>query len=163
MNARSRSPGSVADPERLARLGPPLLGLIVIEFLLGMAVNLFVTVPTGGGASVLGASAVLDAHLVVAVLLIGISANALRLGLRSGRRAAVALTVVGFLGAVGASLAGLAVLGGSGPGASYAMSVGFAALLIEAGYLLRRALPSGAPSERPSAGAAGARMPPGPV
>jgi hypothetical protein len=122
---------------RAGQLGPAFLGLVVLEFLLGMSLNLFVSLPTGTPAQILAASPVLDAHVVFGVLLLGISANALRFaaGARSARAALV--TGLGLASGILAFGAGLAFAFGSPTAtASYAMSVGFVGLLIEAGYLL---------------------------
>ena len=124
---------------RLSTLGMAMLGLLVIEFLLGMALALFVTLPTGDPITVLASSPILWVHILVGFLLIGITANALRWALRTAPRAARAVTALGLLSAIAAFLAGMAfTFGDPSPGASYAMSVGFAGILLDAGYLLAR-------------------------
>jgi hypothetical protein len=129
----------------LARLGAPFLGLVVIEFLLGMALNLSVSLPTGTPVSILEASPLLDVHVVIGIFLLGIAANALRLSVGARESRATFITSLGLLSGVGAFGAGLDFAFGSPSAtASYAMSVGFVGLLLEAGYLL---------SLRPSASA----------
>lgn len=126
-------------PARLAALGGPMLGLLIVEFLLGMALALFVTLPSGSPLTVLAASPLLWVHIVVGFLLIGIAGNALRWALTGAPRLARVITAIGFVSAVGAFLAGMAfAFGDQSPAASYTMSVGFAGVLADSGYLLAR-------------------------
>ena len=137
---------------RLRALGAPFLGLVVIEFLLGMSLNLLVTLPTGSPATILESSPLLDLHVVLGVLLLGISGNAVRLASRSGAPRAIGVTLLGLVSGFTAFGAGLAfAFGDQSPAASYAMSVGFVGLLITAGYLLSlRAAPNDVSSHRGS-------------
>ncbi|MGI0070978.1 MAG: hypothetical protein ACRECT_02745 [Thermoplasmata archaeon] len=122
---------------RLGYLGVSIVGLLVAEFLLGMALNLFVTLPTGSALHVLESSPVLGGHLLVAALLLGITANATRLALGLRERRAVGGAALALVSAIGATLAGLSfTFGPGGDAASYAMSIGFAGVLIGAGLLL---------------------------
>jgi hypothetical protein len=153
----ARPPGASPGPVlRLGMLGPPLLLLVVLEFLLGMALNLFGSLPTGSPLAVLEASPLLDVHVVFGILLLGIAANALRLAVGTRLPRAVLVTALGLASGVAAFGAGMAfAFGSQSAAASYAMSVGFVGLLLEAGYLLRLRptqgpsvpTPSGSPSE----------------
>lgn len=126
-------------PSRLATLGGPMLGLVVVEFLLGEALALFGTLPTGSPVTILASSPLLWVHILVGFLVVGITANALRWALAGAPRSAKAVTALGFVSAIGAFLAGMAfAFGDQSPAASYAMSVGFVGVLIDAGYLLAR-------------------------
>lgn len=127
-----------SDPiSRLASLGGPFLVLVVVEFLLGMALNLFETLPTGSPGHVLESSPLLLVHLAVGFLLLGIGANAVRWASAAGLRVPTLVTVLGLMSGVAAFLAGLSfAFGDPTSAASYAMSVGFAGLVAEAGYLL---------------------------
>lgn len=143
----------------LARLGPPFLGLVTVEFLLGISLNLFVALPTGSPTSVLAASPLLDVHLLVGLLLLGIATNVFRLALREKRRAPAVVTGLGLLSGLGAFAAGLSFAFGSpSAAASFAMSAGFVGLMLEAAYLLslRRAVDSpmrgGAPATEGTGG-----------
>jgi hypothetical protein len=121
----------------LARLGVPFLVLAIIEFLLGMSLNLFVTLPTGSPVSILEASPWLDVHVVFGIGLLGMAANALRLSIRAGPPRALLVTALGLFSGVAAFGAGMAFAFGSPSAtASYAMSIGFVGLLLEAGFLL---------------------------
>ncbi len=130
---------AVPDPDRLARLGqlgPPYLALVLIEFLLGMLLNLFAALPSGSPTSILAASPLLDVHVAIGVLLLGIGANSVRLASATRSRAALVVSSVGVVSGVGAVVAGMAfAFGSQSPLASFAMSVGFVGLLVAAGYL----------------------------
>jgi hypothetical protein len=121
---------------RYTYLGVPFLALVLVEFLLGMVLNLFVTLPTGATLTVL-ASPWLDVHLAVGVLLLGIAAQGLRLAIVVGTARDRVVTAAGLIAGLVAFGAGLSfVFGSASATASYAMSVGFTGLLVEAGYLL---------------------------
>jgi hypothetical protein len=126
-------------PGRLATLGVPMLGLLAVEFLLGMALALYVVLPSGSPLTILASSPLLWVHILVGFLLIGITANAFRWTLHGAPRAAQLMTALGLVSAVGAFLAGMAfAFGDQSATASYAMSVGFVGVLVDAGYLLAR-------------------------
>lgn len=132
MSAATR-PGS----GRPVSLGAAMLGLLVLEFLLGMALALFVTLPSGSPLTILASSPLLAVHVVVGLALIAITANALRWTLGSASNTAKGVATLGLVSAVGAFLAGMAfAFGDQSAIASYAMSVGFAGVLLDAGYLL---------------------------
>jgi hypothetical protein len=163
MTATRSGEGPAEDRRRLAGFGGPLLGLLGIEFLLGMALALFTTLPSSSLPQLLASSPLLDVHLIVAALLIGFASNILRVSIRSGERGAVGFAALGLVSAVVAVGAGLSfVFGGQSPLASFAMSVGFVGMVVEAGYLLRLpALRSTAPGDAsPRRGGAGAREAP---
>jgi hypothetical protein len=123
----------------LAVLGIPYLALVLIEFLLGMGLALFVTLPTGSPVQILESAPLLDVDFAVGFLLLGIAARALALSLTLRDRRAVGFTAVGLVSGVGAFVAGLDfVFGGQSASASYVMSVGFVGLLTAAAYLLWR-------------------------
>lgn len=145
MNARQGPVSLASDRVRLARFGAPLLGLLGVEFLLGMTLDQFVALPTGTWTAILAASPLLDLHLVLGVLLLGFAGNILRISTRMRERRAIAVAALGFLSAVIAVGAGLQfAFGGQAAIDSFAMSVGFLGMVVEAGYLLWRAVPSAA-------------------
>lgn len=144
--------GPSPDPDhmaRLGRLGPPYLALVLIEFLLGMSLNLFVVLPTGSPLAVLTGSPLLDVHVAFGVLLLGIAANAVRLAIAARIRAPIVVSAMGLASGAGAFVAGLSFAFGSPSAlASFAMSVGFVGLLVAAGFLMNvraRALASREP------------------
>jgi hypothetical protein len=130
--------GRPGDPLlRLGALGLPFLGLVAIEFLLGISLNLFVSLPTGSPPAILESSPVLDVHVAFGLFLLGIATNALLLAAAAKRPRAILVTSLGLVAGVGAFGAGVAfAFGDPSAVASYVMSLGFVGLLFEAGYLL---------------------------
>jgi hypothetical protein len=119
-------------------LGIPLLALLTVEFLLGMALNLFLALPSGSPATILASSPWLDVHIAVGLMLLGLLGRVVALGARQRDRSTVIAGAIGLASGVGAFLAGLSfAFGGGSPLASYVMSVGFAGLLVSAAILLR--------------------------
>lgn len=133
----SARPAAARDP--LGAVAAPMLGLLVVEFLLGMGLALFVTLPTGSPLTVLAASPLLWVHLAVGLMIIGITARALRDALAAGKGVVRGVTALGFVSALLAFLAGLSfTFGDQSAVASFVMSVGFTGVLLDAGYLLAR-------------------------
>jgi hypothetical protein len=141
---------SLGGPEARQRwvlgiLGLPIPGLLAIEFLLGMALNLYVSPPSGSALSILEASPVLIVHILVGVMLAGITARVLLLGIRLRDRRGAVAGALGFLSTLVAFLAGMAfTFGGQELAASYVMSVGFTGILLSAALLLVPRRPAGA-------------------
>jgi hypothetical protein len=124
-------------------LGIPLLALLAVEFLLGMALNLFIAVPPGSPASILESSPWLDVHIAVGLMLLGLLGRIVALGARQRDPSTTIAGAIGLASGVGAFLAGLSfAFGGGSPAASFVMSVGFAGLLVSAAILLRPPFPS---------------------
>jgi hypothetical protein len=96
--------------------------LLIIQFGLGMGVNLYVTLPKNKSffATVFG-SATLAAHAIVALLLLGASIAALVRAIRS--RKAIAFTAVGLAAILAAAGAGASFAGHQNNGASLGMSL----------------------------------------
>jgi hypothetical protein len=146
MNRRPGPQSPFADPgdrPALRRLAWPLIVLLLIEFFLGMALNLFIALPTGKGAvSILESSPVLALHVLIAITLVGISARAFLMASRGKYLDLLGVTGLALLSAIVAFVAGASyTFGGQAPDASYGMSVGFAGVLIAAFLLLARGLP----------------------
>ncbi len=96
--------------------------LLIVQFAIGMGVNLYVTIPAHKSflPAVFG-SALLAAHAVMALLLLGAAIGAL---VRSVRvRRLIPLTAGGLVAIIVAALAGSAFTGSSGNGASLAMAL----------------------------------------
>jgi hypothetical protein len=121
-----------------ASLALPLFGLLAIEFILGMTLALFVSLPSGKAiVTILTSSAVVDVHLVIAFLIIGTSARALVVSLGESIPLAVYGSVIALLSALVATVAGWDFsFYGQGAGASFVMSMGFLGVLVGA-FLLR--------------------------
>jgi hypothetical protein len=122
---------------RSRRLGFVLLGLLAAEFLAGMALNLYQSLPTGSALSILASSPVLLVHIALGVMILGSSVRAAVDGARSGVRGALVAGVVAAIGSAVAFLAGMAfTFGGQAVASSYGMAVGFAVVLVGAAGLL---------------------------
>jgi hypothetical protein len=134
MSVRTESPGSrahIAATAGLARLrhgSLAVLVLLVVEYAIGMYVNLYVTVPRadhggGLGSAIANGPASLSVHAVIGLLLglgaLGVTAQSILIrhwGL-------VALSVIGLLSMIFASVAGTGFTSTGDDSASMAMSV----------------------------------------
>jgi len=110
---------------RLAALRGNCMGaavLLIIQFALGIAVNLYVALPNHKPffSTVFG-SALLAAHVTVAVVLLGASIGALVRAIRARR--VILLTAVGFASVLAAGIAGATFTGSQNDGASLAMAL----------------------------------------
>jgi hypothetical protein len=114
-----------AARSRLAALRGTCMGaavLLIVQFGLGMGVNLYVTLPAHKSfLSTVFGSAVLAAHAVVALALLGAAIAALVRAIRTQR--AVAFTSVGLAAILAAAAAGASFAGNQGNGASLAMAL----------------------------------------
>lgn len=151
MSAQTKSPAQRARsaPEtglaRLRRGSLAVLVLLVVQYAIGMYVNLFVTVPradhgAGLGSAIANGPAALSLHAVLGTLLgLGALGVAIQAALVR-RRGLVALSLIGLLAMVFASVAGVGFTSTGDDSASMAMSVlGVIGLLCYAAnlYLLR--------------------------
>jgi hypothetical protein len=148
---------------RLRRGSLVVLVLLVVEYAIGMYVNLYVTVPgadRGGGLgeAIANGPASLSLHATIGLLLglgaLGVAAQAVLIR----RWAVVGASVVGLLAMVFASVAGAGFTSTGDTSASMAMAVltGVALLCYAANlYLLRLPAPpgqAGRPAQEPSGG-----------
>ena len=112
-----------------ARRGDALRGncmgaavLLIIQFGLGMVVNLYVTLPRHKSfASTVFGSAALAAHAIVALVLAGASIGALVRAIRSRR--AIVFTSLGLAAVLAAAGTGASFTGNASNGASLAMAL----------------------------------------
>ena len=117
---------------RLAALRGNCMGaavLLIVQFGLGMGVNLYVTLPAHKPffSTVFG-SAVLAAHAVVALVLLGATVGALVRAIRARR--AIAFTAVGLAAVVAAAIAGASFAGSQDNAASLAMALATAVAMV---------------------------------
>jgi len=116
----------VATPTtRLAALRGNCMGaavLLIVQFGLGIAVNLYISLPEHESfwATVFG-SATLAAHAIVALLLLGASIGTLVRAIRSRR--AIVLTSIGLAAILAAGIAGASFVGNQSNGASLGMAL----------------------------------------
>ena len=103
--------------------------LLIIQFALGTAVNLYVTLPDHKAffATVFG-SAVLAAHVAVALVLLGASISALVRAIRARR--AIVPTAIGLTAVLAAAAAGAAFTSTQHNAASLAMALATAAAMV---------------------------------
>jgi hypothetical protein len=110
---------------RLAALRGNCMGaavLLIVQFGLGMGLNLYVTLPSGKSffATVVS-SGLLIVHAIVALALLGAAISALVRAIRVRR--AVAVTAAGLAAIVAAAGAGVSFAGSQGNGASLTMAL----------------------------------------
>jgi len=121
----------VSPRPRLAALRGNCMGaavLLIVQFGLGMGVNLYVTLPSHKSfLSTVFGSAVLAAHAVVALALLGAAIGALVRAIRARR--AVAFTSAGLAAIIAAAAAGASFAGSQSNGASLAMALATAVAL----------------------------------
>lgn len=114
-----------AAAPRLAALRGNCMGaavLLIVQFGLGMGVNLYVTLPAHKSfLSTVFGSAVLAAHAIVALVLLGAAIGALVRAIRARR--AIAFTSAGLAAIVAAAAAGASFAGQQSNGASLSMAL----------------------------------------
>ena len=110
---------------RLATLRGNCMGaavLLIVQFGLGIGLNLYVTLPAGKSFfATVFSSAVLAVHAIVALALLGAAISALVRAIRARR--AVVFTAVGLAGILVAAGAGVSFAGHQGNGASLTMAL----------------------------------------
>ena len=125
--SRGRTPA-----RRLARLRISSLGaviMLIIEFILGIAYNLYGTAPTADKSIGLFSSPVLALHVILAILLLIAAVGQLIRSIGTRHRLAIWMSAVGLLGILGAGFAGLGFTSKGAAGASLGMSLAFAVSL----------------------------------
>jgi len=139
-----------------------MLLLLLVQFLLGMFVNLFITIPSSHpGASqdlasgailgvawaIAGAAPALAVHTAIGFLLTAGAVGLLAVAITADRgRALVVLTTLGLLGVLGAGLNGIGFLNYTVDKTTYLMSVGFsvsAAAYVAALFFARQPVVTG--------------------
>ena len=122
--AQHDTPAATSRP-RLDALRGNCMGaavLLIIEFGIGIGVNLYVTVPANKSflPAVFG-SAALAAHVIVAIVLLGAAIGALVRAIRARR--AIVFTSVGLAAILAAGIAGSSFVGNGSDGASLGMAL----------------------------------------
>ena len=129
-----RSPASTRQSANSAApLG--MLGLLAVQFLLGMAANLYVQLPSAGAgmAEMMRSGPLVMIHMMLGMILAAGALLAIAIALPYGRWA-VGSAAVALGGILVAGFGGLLFLmGGQSNGASYLMAVGF--LVAVGGYV----------------------------
>ncbi|HEY6279444.1 MAG TPA: hypothetical protein VIX86_24300 [Streptosporangiaceae bacterium] len=132
-------------PDLIRRISLGMMIGLLLEYGLGMAVNLYLSVPrqdrgaglvTAAGRALANGPVALSVHAGLGLLLILGALNLLIRAIVSGQRPAAWLSGVAFLAIAGAAAAGASFVGSGRPGASLAMALLTAvALLCYAGNL----------------------------
>ncbi|MGA7911831.1 MAG: hypothetical protein WCC30_09850 [Candidatus Dormiibacterota bacterium] len=129
--------------QRARRLPASVLGMIyllVIQFVLGVAVNLFVTIsPSPDGfwwPVVQGPAAVLIVHVLVGVLLVINSIVVLVHAFRMSDKAPRLIAGLGLAAVLAAAISGRVFLGNTQNVASFAMAIGFGVAVVAYSQLL---------------------------
>src|SRR3989442_16037299 len=105
--------------------------LLVIQFGLGTAVNLYVTLPKHKSFwSTVFSQGAVAVHAIVALLLLAASVSALVRSIRAGARLLVAFTAVGLVAIIVAAASGVAFVRNGSAGASLSMALAAAVALV---------------------------------
>lgn len=113
-----------------------MLGLLAIQFLLGMGVNLYVTLPSTGFtmAEMMYSGPLVMVHMILGMLLVVVAVFAIVIAREYGQWA----IVCAFISLGGILVAGVGgmifLMGGQSNGASFLMAVGF--LVAVGGYVV---------------------------
>ena len=131
--SRERSMGSTRGSALTAPLG--MLGLLAVQFLLGMAINLYVQISSAGFGmtEMMRSGPLVMVHMMLGMMLALGAMVAVELALPYGKRA-VRCAAAALGGVLVAGIGGLLFLmDGQSNGASYLMAVGF--LIATGGYV----------------------------
>jgi hypothetical protein len=112
----------------LRRAGLAAFVMLVVQFALGIYVNLYVTVPSaddghGFGQAIVNGPAGLTLHIMLGLLLILAALGFLVQAILARWRALIAAAVIGLLAMIGAAASGSAFTGSGKDGASMAMAL----------------------------------------
>jgi hypothetical protein len=113
---------------RISRLGSAEIGLLGLQFILGMILNLFVGLPSNGSLTGIPPvyAAVLLGHIIVAFALIAIGALLIVLGFQSKSKVAIVGSLIVLTGVAVAFAAGVIFLyDGQNNVYSFIMALGF--------------------------------------
>jgi hypothetical protein len=123
VTTQNRAPADVAGA-RLAALRGNCMGaavLLIVQFAIGMGVNLYIEVPSGPSfLAAVFSSALLAAHAIVALALLGASVSALIRAIRA--RTVVVPAAAGTAAIVAAAAAGATFVNSGSDGASLIMA-----------------------------------------
>ncbi len=144
-HTHTATPGTgQAHASRLARIRLSSLGavaMLLIEFILGIAYNLYGTAPTAKKSVGLFSSPLLALHVIVAILLVIAAVGQLVRAVGTRHRLTTWMSAVGLAGILAAAFAGIGFAGNGAAGASLGMALAFVVSLA-AYVVLVFALPS---------------------
>lgn len=124
----TRRPLGARRVRALRRAGFAAFVMLVVQFALGVYVNLYVTVPAadrghGFGQAIANGPAGLLAHIVLGLLLILASLGFTVQAILARQPVLIGAAVLGLLAVIGAAASGSAFTGSGGDGASMAMAM----------------------------------------
>ena len=129
-----RTPETEQLPSRQAgRIGRSSFGLVImliIQYVLGIAYNLYGTAPTAHKSIGLFSSPLLAAHVIVGILLFLAAAELLVQAIRARIQVALITSVIGLLSIIGAGISGSGFTRSGASGASMGMAVATAVALL---------------------------------
>jgi len=117
---------------RLARIRVSSLGgviMLIIEFILGIAYNLYGTAPTASKSVGLFSSPLLALHVIVAILLVIAAVGQLIRAIGTRHRLTIWMSATGLVAILAAGFAGTGFAGNGAAGASLGMALAFAVAL----------------------------------
>jgi hypothetical protein len=133
-SAGSTQQAAAKDPARaIARLRGASMGaltMLIIEFALGVGVNLYITPAKGGVGEAFSNGPLLALHSVLGLLLILAAIDLLVRAIMAGHRVATVASALGLLAILGAAFNGVGFLKHGQNGASMAMSVAGAVAML---------------------------------
>lgn len=139
----ARSTDRAAGPVRAratARLRSASMGaltMLVIQFALGVAVNLYVTPAKGGVSEAFANGPLLALHAILGLLLIIAAADLLIRAILARCRPVVAASAVGLIAILGAAFNGIGFLRNGHNGASLGMAITACVAMLCYGFCLR--------------------------
>jgi len=151
-NVQATEPGQRAAERRLTNLSRASLGaavMLVIQYGLGIGVNLYITVPTGGSAGravgrAFSSGPLLAAHTVLGLLLIVTAVSLVVRAVIARHRTIIVLSALGLLAILAAAGSGLSFTRSGADGASLGMAIAtgvallcYIGILSAAGYRTR--------------------------
>jgi heme A synthase len=128
VEVRARGPADAANRIRMASLGA--LTMLIIQFILGVAENLFGTAPTAAKSIGLFSSPLLAIHVIMAILLVLAAIMLVVRAIQARITAALVTTVIGLLAILGAAGAGSSFTQSGANGASFGMAMGAAVAML---------------------------------
>jgi hypothetical protein len=151
--ATSTGRGSTGRAAGLRQASLAALVLLVIQYGIGIGINLYVTVPAADhghsiGTAISNGPGVLAAHIVIGLLLILAAAALVVQAIRARHPGLIVTSVIGLLALVGAAAQGAAFVSNARPSASMTMAVLTGVALLSYGVSLYLA---GSPGRLPPA------------
>jgi hypothetical protein len=134
-------PKPAGGADRVSRASFGMLIMLVIQFVLGTAYNLWGTAPASGKSIGMFSSPLLAIHVVFGILLLLAAIDLLVRAIRAHNGLPLAMAIVGLVAIIGAAGAGSAFTRNGANGASFGMALATAIAMLAYAVILR------APSE----------------